>query len=99
MYLDISSGACHVLRRVLLWNARFIIERKEAAQQEALRLVEINLTLITPSNCELCVDGKLLLEAVEKQNVRILISDTFSADSDEGKALIKTYGSSACQLC
>lgn len=81
-----------LLGAVLLWNARVTIASQVAERKEAARPAELEFTLITPSECALCSDGGRIIEAIEKQNVRILKSETFSADSPEGQTLIEIYG-------
>ena len=77
---------------VLIWNARMTIDIQVAEAEEAAKPAEIELTLIAPSNCDQCLDGNILMEEIEKQDVRILGSVTFLADSEEGLALIEAYG-------
>src|SRR3989338_7358141 len=85
-------GAVMLLGAVLLWDARATIALNVARQEEAARPAEIELTLLAPSACALCLDGSRIVEAIEKQNVRILKSETLSADSQEGRTLTETYG-------
>lgn len=85
-------GVIMMLGALLIWNARSTITLKVAEKQEAEKPAEIELTLITPTACDACVDGALLVEAIQKQNVRVLGSETFTADSAEGLTLIETYG-------
>lgn len=85
-------GVVMLLGTVLVWNARSTIDLNVVQQQEANEPAEIELTLITPTACEACVDGNILLDTIQKQNVRILESEVFAADSDEGKTLIEAYG-------
>lgn len=75
----------------LLWNARTTIDTQVTEAEEAAKPAEIELTLITPSDCEECVDGNILMEEIQKQDVRLLNSETFTQDSEEGLALMDTY--------
>jgi hypothetical protein len=84
--LTLLSGA------TLLWNARMTIKTQMAESEEAAKPAEIELTLITPSDCEQCVNGNFFVDEIKKQNVRLLDSETFTADSEEGSVLIDTYG-------
>ena len=77
---------------VLIWNARMTIDTQVAEAEESAKPAEIELTLIAPSNCDQCLDGNILMEEIEKQDVRILGSETFLTDSEEGLALIEAYG-------
>lgn len=85
-------GLVMLLGALLVWNARATIAWNVTQKEEAEQPAEIELTLITPTACEACVDGNILLDTIQKQNVRILESEVFAADSDEGKALIEAYG-------
>lgn len=85
-------GLVMLLGALLVWNARATIAWNVAQKEEARQPAEIELTLITPTACESCVDGNTLLDTIQKQNVSILNSKTFSADSAEGSALIEAYG-------
>ena len=86
-------GFAMLMGVIVLWNSRVTIDKKIIAQQEAQKPAEIELTLISPSDCEVCVDGNELLEAIGNQrNVNVLSSETFAADSEEGKTLLESYG-------
>lgn len=76
---------------LLLRNSRAAIAMKVSAQEEAAKPAEIKLTLIAPMGCPKCVNGEELLQTIEKQNVRILDSQVFPADSAEAVNLINTY--------
>lgn len=76
---------------VLAWSARATVSAKITEQEEAAKPAEIELTLIAPSSCDQCIDGKALLEEIEKQDVRVLGAETFLGDSEEGKSLIAKY--------
>ena len=85
-------GLVVLLGALLLWNARATINTRITEAEEAAKPAEIELTLITPSDCDLCVDGTILMEEMEKQDVRLLDSKTLTQDSQEGIDLIETYG-------
>lgn len=85
-------GLVMLLGALLVWNARATIAWNVIQKEEAAQPAEIELTLITPTACDACVDGNILIDTIQKQNVRVLSSETFAADSDEGSTLIETYG-------
>lgn len=85
-------GLVMLLGALFLWNARSTIVWNVAQKEDAEKPAEIELTLITPTACEVCVDGRILLDTIQKQNVRVLSSETFAADSAEGSTLIEAYG-------
>ncbi|MCR4314292.1 MAG: hypothetical protein NUV84_03535 [Candidatus Uhrbacteria bacterium] len=85
-------GLVMSLGALFVWNARTTIAWNVTQKEEAEKPAEIELTLITPSACDECIDGNILIDAIQKQNVRVLSSETFRADSDDGKTLIETYG-------
>jgi len=85
-------GGALLLGVVLTWNARTTIDQRVTKQEEEAKPAEIEVTLIAPSSCERCIDGNILVKEIEKQNVRLLSSQTVLSDSEEGSALIETYG-------
>ncbi|MEK7620623.1 MAG: hypothetical protein AAB413_05295 [Patescibacteria group bacterium] len=85
-------GVVMLLGALLVWNAGSTISLNVAQQQEAEAPAEIELTLITPTACDACVDGRILIDTIQKQNVRVRSSETFTADSAEGSTLIEAYG-------
>lgn len=85
-------GLVMSLGALFVWNARSTIAWNVTQKEDAEKPAEIELTLITPTSCEVCVDGNILLDTIKKQNVNILDSETFVADSAEGSTLIEAYG-------
>lgn len=85
-------GLVMALGAMLVWNARATIAWNVAEKEDAKKPAEIELVLIVPAKCDACVDGTLLMEAIEKQDVRVLSSKTLTADSADGLTLIETYG-------
>lgn len=84
-------GLILLLGVILLWKAHMTINTQIAEAEDAAKPAEIELTLITPVDCEECVDGNILMEEIQKQDVRLLNSETFTQDSEEGLALMDTY--------
>lgn len=84
-------GFIMLLGTLLLWNTRSTIAWNVTQKEEAEQPAEIELTLITPTDCDDCVDGNILLDTIQKQNVRVISSETFATDSAEGSTLIETY--------
>ena len=76
---------------LFVWNSRMTITQKLAQEEEAKRPADIELTIISPVDCEKCLHGELLQETIEKQEVHILNAKTVSSDSDEAKNLIRIY--------
>lgn len=85
-------GVLLLIGAFLIVNARMTLNSRVVQAKEASRPANIELTLITPNDCSVCIDGNELLKEIEKQDVRILNSETFSAESEEGSTLIETYG-------
>ncbi|PJA45707.1 hypothetical protein CO174_01805 [Candidatus Uhrbacteria bacterium CG_4_9_14_3_um_filter_50_9] len=84
-------GLILLVGALLIWNARSTLELQVAQEEEAAQPAEIELTLIAPSTCEACTDGNILLDEIQKLDIRVLESETFLSDSDEGIALIQAY--------
>ncbi|NQV12055.1 hypothetical protein HQ524_01705 [Candidatus Uhrbacteria bacterium] len=84
--LMLLSGA------ILIWDSNTTLDRKVEEEEEAKKPAEIELTLISPVDCEQCVDGNLILQSIEKLDVRILDSQSFTSDSEDAKALIEFFG-------
>ena len=77
---------------LFLWNAQNHITTSVVEREEAKNPAEIELTLITPPDCTACADGNVLIQKIEKQNVRILKSETIASISENALAMIATYG-------
>lgn len=84
-------GITLLLGSGLIWNAQSTIDIQIAEQEEAAKPAEIELTLIVPASCDQCIDGNILIDVIEKLNVRVLASNTFSTDSEDGATLVETY--------
>ncbi len=87
-----ALGIVMLLGAGFLWDTLATMDHQSAAREEAVRPAEIELTLIVPVACDQCFDGTRVLESIQKQSVRILKSETVSADSEAGATLIQTYG-------
>jgi len=74
-----------------LWQSQSRVDEKIAEANEANRPAEITLTSITPTECPLCHTATDYTDYINKQDVRILSSETLTQDSDDGKALIEKY--------
>ncbi|RMD51525.1 hypothetical protein D6827_02130 [Candidatus Parcubacteria bacterium] len=74
-----------------LISSRLKIQKEISAAEEAARLANIELTLITPSDCEECVSVDGMVEYIQKQTVNIVDKQNYSSNSKEGQNLIDQY--------
>jgi len=75
----------------LLGWTQYAMDRAIVEAEEASKPAEIELTLIAPDDCEECIDGKLLLAEIEKEDVRVIASERLTSSSQEGVVVIDAY--------
>jgi len=75
----------------LLWSERAVSANIAAADEEA-RPAEVELTLLTVSDCPDCFDLGAITKAITGGPFKVLEENAIRYDSDEGRSLVEKYG-------
>ncbi len=80
-----------ITNTVLLSNINKQVTKKIELTKDRLKPANIEVSMITFSECDNCYDIDNALEDLKKQNVNITKEESFDSNSIEGKQLINAY--------
>lgn len=87
-FLWIALGAVFLINITIVLQNKSIVAQKKAAADEASRPANIEIFVISDSSCADCADITNYIDAIKKQNVKVVAEKTIDANSKQGKNVI-----------
>lgn len=78
-FLSIALGLVFLINIAIILQNKSILAQKKAAADELARPANISITLIKDSSCADCADLANYIDAIKKQNVKVVSEDVLDA--------------------
>lgn len=91
MVLSVLFFVSLVIGAVAFGQTNALLNEKMAENEEATRPAELELTIIQDLKCEDCFDLQILVEDIQKQNVKIVAEEAVDVLSEKGQELVEKF--------